>query len=262
MMPVLLQIGPLKIHTYGFLMALGFLVAGFLYQLDVKRYIAPRVGLTPEQALQKVLDLFTLLIPAGVVGGRIWYVIEHWGQFRDDPVSILYLWDGGLVFYGGFLLAVVTSILWFRHEKWPLALSYDLIITWLALGHAFGRVGCFSSGCCYGRVCDPAHGMVFPNLDGLPHYPTQLWEAAGNLVICLILFSLRRWILRFPWMTLAGYGILYGVLRFNMEIWRYEPGSPMVGFFVSHSQAISTFLFVSGAVLLAWTFLRSRRDPS
>lgn len=260
MMPVLLQFGPLKVHTYGFMMALGFFVAGFFYQRDVKRYIAPLRGLTPEQSLQKVLDLFTMIVPVGILGGRLLYVIEYRHEFRNDPLSVLYLWDGGLVFFGGFVLVVAATVWWFKREHWPLALSYDLIIPWLALGHAFGRIGCFSSGCCYGRVCDPAHGVVFPNLDGLPHYPTQLWESAGNLTICLTLLFLRRGILRRPWMSMSVYAVLYGILRFNMEIWRYEPGTPMFGPFVSHSQAFSALLVLAGVMTGLVLSLKSRRS--
>jgi phosphatidylglycerol:prolipoprotein diacylglycerol transferase len=261
MMPVLLQLGPLKIHTYGFLMAVAFLAAAFLYNRDMRRYLAPRMGLTPEQGLQKVLDLVTLLIPLVIVGGRSWYVIEYWGEFKEDPVTALYLWDGGLVYYGGLLVSLAGCFWWMRREKWPVALAFDLAAPWFALGHAIGRIGCFSSGCCYGRLCDPAHGVVFPNLDGLPHYPTQLWEAAGNLAICLVLFLLRRWVLKFPWMTISLYGVLYGLLRFNMEFWRWEPGSPRFGAFVSHSQAVSALFVAAGLVGALAILLRSRKGP-
>jgi phosphatidylglycerol---prolipoprotein diacylglyceryl transferase len=252
MMPVLLEIGPIKVYSYGFFLALSFLVTLPLLARDIGRHLAPRVGMSAAEGFQRTLDLFTLLIPLSIVGARLFYVLENPGSFSGNFLGVFALWDGGLVYYGGLFGAVVGAYFWLRRQGWPMPLFYDLAAAWILLGHAIGRVGCWFSGCCYGVVCDPAIGVVFPDTDGLAHYPTQLWEMGADLVLCATILFLRRWTLSRPWATFAVYGLSYGILRFVLEIWRRGPEDPrFLSAFLSPSQGVSALLvFVSAVVLI------------
>ena len=138
MLPILFRIGPFSLHTYGVFVALGFL-AGITFALREAR----KSGINRE----KIFDLFFYIVLAAIVGSRILYVLLNFHQYREDPIGVIRIWEGGLVFYGGFILAVGVTIWYVRRnelELWPVA---DILAPSIALGHFFGRLGCFFAGC-------------------------------------------------------------------------------------------------------------------
>jgi len=140
-----------------------------------------------------------------------------------------------------------------------MAFSFDLSAPYILLGHAVGRIGCFLNGCCYGIV-DPVHGMVFPGgEDQLPHLPTQLWEMVGDFALFFMLIWARRWTLRYSWLTLALYGLTYGILRFVIEFWRRSWDKRYLFVFNSASQAVSGILILVSIATMAWIFMRPRK---
>lgn len=181
-------------------------------------------------------------------------------------------WYGGLVYYGGLALAVPLGFLFiwrFRMPRWKVA---DLAGYAIPLGLVFGRMGCFLSGCCWGETCpaDSSGGLSFPRgspvwdhhvteglihraaTESLPVYPTQVWEAAGCLVIFLYLYFWRRKRVRFDGQLFALFLMQYAVLRFIIEFWRDDPRGAL--FDLSTSQWMGIPLFVFGAVVYAWRF--------
>ena len=142
MHPDLISIGPLNIKTYGCFMALGFLAAW-----QVLAWLCRRGGRAPEP----LSNLLIALMLTGVLGSRIAYVVEHWkSEFAAQPMAVIRIDQGGLMFYGGLILALTYFFAWclVRRERiLPLA---DMLAVVIPLGHAFGRVGCFFYGCCYG----------------------------------------------------------------------------------------------------------------
>lgn len=261
MRPVIFEIGILKVYSYGFFLAVAFIVTIPLLARDIGRHLAPRVGLSSREGFQKTLDLFTLLIPLAIVGARLFYVLEHIPEFSHNWLGAIALWDGGLVYYGGLFGAVAGAFFWMRRQHWPMPLFYDLAAAWILLGHAIGRVGCWFSGCCYGVVCDASRGVVFPGGDGLPHYPTQLWEMIGDALLCVLILVVRRWTLRRPWATFALYGLTYGVLRYVLEFWRREPGDPrFLSVFNSPSQFVSALIAAVALAVLIRAFRVSNRN--
>ena len=239
-------------------MALGFFAAW-----HVLSYLCKRIG----RQFDPLGNLVITLMVSGVIGSRIAYVIEHWqSEFASDPMSVIRVDQGGLMFYGGFILAAVIFAGWcfFKKEK-PLAVA-DLLCVVVPLGHAFGRVGCFFYGCCYGKQCDCAVSVAFPRgspawyeqlnasqiasaaRESLPVLPTQLFEAAANLLLFAALFLFYR---RFSRGTTALYLIGYAVIRFGMEYLRGDPRAAVGPF--SISQTISLALFTIGAALLVRT---------
>lgn len=273
--PVAFQIGRLSIRWYGLFVALGFMAG---YQLMQRR--GRRLGLGPQVAP----DITLAAMLGGIVGARVLYVLQNWSEeFSGHPLEAFAVWHGGLVFYGGFLGAVATVVFWGRRQRWPLLAIGDMAAPALALGHAFGRVGCFLNGCCFGRTFHGSLGVTYPGLtrDGLingplhiqrllgevppdasrcaPVFPIQLVEAAGNLLLCGVLLRLGdRSSLRdrlFP-----VYLVLYAPLRFLVEFGRGDYLSRSAG--LTSSQWLCLALLLAGSAWLFWNHrLGTRLKP-
>ncbi len=266
MHPDLFSIGFLHVKTYGCCMALGFLAAW-----QVLAHLCRRTG----RQFDPLGNLLVALMASGVVGSRIAYVIEHWqSEFAARPMDIVRIDQGGLMFYGGLILATVTFACWcaIRRES-PLAVG-DLLCVAIPLGHAFGRVGCLFYGCCYGRLSESPLAISFPRgspawheqlslgqiastaRESLPVLPTQLFEAAANLALFAILFACYR---RFRRGTTALYLIGYALVRFPMECLRGDPRAAVGPF--SISQTISLVLLGLGVALAARSWRRAPAGP-
>ncbi len=236
----------LDIHAYGLLVAMGA-IAGVLFALRQGR----RMGFDTAA----VLDLAFWALVAGIVGSRVLYVIVHAGDYARlcagtgasrpalralaDCTAPLYIWQGGLVFYGGALAAAGVVLRFARRRSWPVGNVADLLAPSLALGHALGRVGCFLAGCCYGKVSTfgvhfppnsvayhelASSGLVTPGAPATPALaPTQLYEAAGEglLFVLLVLLRRRR---PFPGSLALVYVMGYALLRATVEVLRGDQG--------------------------------------
>ncbi|MGZ3716787.1 MAG: prolipoprotein diacylglyceryl transferase [Bdellovibrionota bacterium] len=250
MFPVLVQIGTMKIYSYGFFIALGYISA-----LVLGRYLARSRGLDPAP----FMDLAFIAIVSGVIGARVLYIITEPSQFIAHPASVFDVWNGGLVFYGGFLFAVVACFAYGWWKKMPLLLSTDIVVTGVAFAHGFGRIGCFAAGCCHGNYCPYPWGIhndtefVNPAFKGQPIHPVQLYESASLFALSLLL----------TWMVAkrkvkSGIGALtylmgYAVIRFVMEFYRGDDDRGVVlGGALSTSQgiALALFLFGCGGILV------------
>jgi phosphatidylglycerol:prolipoprotein diacylglycerol transferase len=248
--------GPFNINSYGLMIALAFALSVPLLARDVARLLGPRIGLNPQDAFQKTWDMFAWVIPASLLGGRLFYVLENHKEFHGQWMDAFKLWEGGLVFYGGLLGAIVAAWYWMKSEKWHVALFIDIAAPYILLGHAIGRVGCYLEGCCAG-VVDQTRGMVFPGLgDNLPHLPTQLWELYGDLALFALLLAVRKRLLPRPGVSFACYGLTYGLLRFVIEYWRRDGAPQYFGAFLSPSHALSAFLALASLVYLVWAYRR------
>lgn len=258
MFPDLIKFDFLSLHTYGACMAVGFFICWKLAEkLSGRRDLS---------------DLLMYLMIGGVAGSRIAYVIEHWQtQFARAPLDIFKVWQGGLMFYGGFILALIVFFVWCRVKKEsPLAMS-DLICVVLPLGHACGRIGCFFYGCCYGRLSESALAVSFPRgspawgeqlehglidstaLRSIPVLPTQLFEAAALLVLFALVLAIYLRTRRYA----AGvYLVGYAFIRFGLEYLRGDPRAAVGPF--SISQTISIGVFLAGVVFLTLAFRRPR----
>ena len=174
-------IAGLPIKTYGFCMALGFIAAW-----QVLSWLCRRTG----RAAEPLSNLLMLMMFSGIVGARLEYVREFWArEFASDPFSIVKVWQGGLVFYGGLIFAIAVFFVWCGVRRERVAPVADLFVTIIPLAHAFGRVGCFFNGCCYGKVSQ-RYGVVYHNspsaVNGVPLFPVQLVGSLGNLVLFFI----------------------------------------------------------------------------
>lgn len=267
--------------AYGVMIALGYLAA-----LAVAGREAPRVGLDRKA----LTDLMFWLLMAGLVGSRLAFIAVRWRFFYDlcfdpqaalpavpcspmgacpdlqlcDPVlaqcitqrsctAALEVWRGGFVFFGGLLAALLVLWRFARTHRAPFGLLADTIAPSLALAHAFGRLGCFLAGCCYGCRTDLPWGVSFPRgseawLLGGPVHPTQLYEALVELTLFATLLRLRAR-KRFHGEVFVSWAVLYAGARFLIEGVRGDLQRGAWGPF-STSQWVA--LGVLGAGALAW----------
>jgi len=275
--PVLIDFfGLFKLHTYGLMIALGFMIG---MQLGVRE--ARRVDLSEKGDFdQFILDLTFWILIAAMVGARILFIIVEWDErYANDPLKIFKIWEGGLVFYGGFIGAVLFSV----YYCWKKGRSFfqvaDILIPSVALGHFFGRVGCLAAGCCWGVEVDSSFPLAIQFPDGalvhstmertgtIPHgaaftphlHPVQLYEATGELLIFFVLLVVRSY-KRFHGQVLLAYLFLYPILRTNLEFIRGDKARgeySVGGLMVSTSQIISVLIAAIALVLLI-TLVRRR----
>lgn len=255
MHPVLVQLGPLRIYSYGFMLALSFWV-GIL--LAARR--ARARGVDPD----RVYDMSIVLILAAVVGSRMLYILTHRSDYRSF-LDVIALWQGGATFYGGFVAALAGALVYLRLRRIPFFLMADVCAPSIALGLAITRVGCFLSGCCFGAPTDSILGVVFPagcpagyHSPGIPLHPTQLYSAVFDLALAGIVLAADR---RSPFtgFAFALLSVLYGLGRFGLDFLRYYEPSSRLGPSLTVSQGVSLGLMAAGALMLVLLSRRRKR---
>jgi phosphatidylglycerol:prolipoprotein diacylglycerol transferase len=253
--PVLINLGFYQVPTYGVLLYSGILLAIFLASRRARL-----VGLPGS----RIMDLGAWVVLWGLLGGKILLAIT-------DPsylTSLSGLWGllrAGGVFYGGLIAALAAAVVLLHRYQLPFLAVADVLAPSVALGHFFGRLGCFSAGCCYGRTCSASLGVVFTNPLaheisgtplGVPIYPTQLYEAAFNLTNYVFLAWLFRRRLA-AGSVLGAYLVGYGVARFIIEFFRGDADRGFVfGGLLSTSQAIAAVMVPVGIGILIWAHKR------
>src|SRR6478609_8218078 len=209
MHPILLDLGPATIYTYGVLLA-----AAYLLGLKLAMVRAARRGL--DQA--RVLDLGIYIIISALIGAKLLLVITDFRTFVSDPSELITLARSGGVFYGGLILAVSVALWYIRKIGLPLWTTCDVFAPGIALGHVVGRFGCFFAGCCWGKPTDVPWAITFTNPYAaanvgtplnVPLHTTQLYEAAAELVILIVLLTTERRNRGFAGRTFWLYMLLY-----------------------------------------------------
>jgi phosphatidylglycerol:prolipoprotein diacylglycerol transferase len=190
------------------------------------------------------------VVIAAIFGSRLFHVLVYWKNYAKEPAEIFKLWNGGLVFYGGFLAAVAVCIYFLRRHRMPFLPVADASSIGIPLGLAFGRIGCSAAGCCYGKFTTLPWAVVFTDPAslaplGIPLHPTQVYESLGGFFIFGTLYATRD---RFktPGMMFWTMIIMYGVVRSFLEIFRDDPRGFLGPF--SESQAVSAVLMVYAIV--------------
>lgn len=247
-------LGGKALHTYGALVALGFFVG-----MQWIRSESKRVGLNPERAL----DLFFYVVLAAIVGSRVLYVFASVPEWWRDPLVFIRFWEGGLVFYGGLIGAVLTSIWYTRKHKIPFFKVADVFTPGIAIGHAIGRLGCIAAGCCFGREAPLKFPFTFVFPDGpyalapigIPLYPVQLFEAMAEALIFLLLFWFRKK-KKFDGEVFLLYIIIYPVVRAILETFR---GDTIRGFIIDGVLSTSQFISIIWVVIATIVWLKILR---
>ena len=255
MHPVLIKIGPLTLHTYGLFVAGAILAA---------LWMGSRLAKAREIPPEKVMDLTFYAVLAGLAGARLFYVLLNPSLFRGDWLGILRVWEGGLVFYGGFIGALAAVLVYIRRHRLAGGTIFDILAVAAPLGHAIGRIGCFFAGCCHGKVCDLPWAVTFTDPMtlarpvGVPLHPTQLYEAFANLLIFALLFTLyhRK---KFAGRLFLVYVMVYGIARAIIEIFRGDPRGFVFDGMLSTSQALGLTAATVAALLLVVLHIRNKR---
>ena len=264
----------LPLHGYGLMIAVGFVVA-----IELARREARRQG----QDSERIGDLAFWLLVAALVGSRLYFVAVNWRDYFGDQAftrlgavrvpRVLLVWEGGLVFYGGFIAATATAWWYMRRNRLDFLSYADTIIPSVAVGHFFGRLGCFAAGCCWGGVSHahlpwlvkfPPQALAYqafaarPNagellaadrLSTLPVHPTQLYESFGELALFAALVLWVRPRKRFHGQALASWLMAYAVLRAGVEAFRGDLERGVVAG-LGVGQWTSILIFACG--LLVW----------
>ncbi|MFO0725671.1 MAG: prolipoprotein diacylglyceryl transferase [Myxococcota bacterium] len=228
MHPILFEIGPLPLHVYGLMIAIAFLVGMQLAARDARR-----VDLSKNRDFDKfVLDLCFGILIVSMIGSRIMFIIVNFDEYAKDPLKIFRIWEGGLVFYGGLIGALLYSVYYSRKHQHDFFLVADTLIPYVALGAMFGRIGCFAAGCCWGQTVDPSfplavqfpagslifssmahNGLIPPTAAWTLHvHPVQLYDSFGELGIFMLLSFVRT--------RKRFHGHVFLVFMFLYPIWR------------------------------------------
>ncbi len=226
------KIGPITIYSWGTFVALGFLI-GILFAM---RW-AKKENIDPDH----VLNISVWSIISSIIGARIVYVIKYWSSYQNKLISILYLWDGGLIFFGGFLTALGVILLYLRKYKIPYWKFLDISAPALTIGSAIGRIGCFLNGCCYGYETPLLWGIKFPNIYGYRH-ATELYYTFGFIIVFLYLLYVKKH-KSFEGEVTTKFFIYYSLTFFIVEVFRDNPRNFL---YLTGSQVISLILIIFG----------------
>ena len=238
---------------------------GLIFGLLLIVKLGREQGLDPD----KLWNLGIIAILSGILGAKILMILVDFGYYSSHPRELFALstLQAGGVWSGGFLLALVMCIWYMRVNSMPVLRTCDVFAPGLALGHAFGRVGCFAAGCCYGRETTLPWGVTFSNPLAhsisdtplhVPLHPTQLYEMVLELCNCLFLV----WLIRrkkFEGEIIGTYMIIYGIGRYFIEFFRGDEGRGSFIGWMSGTQAIALSLVIFGGLL--WMRRPTLRAP-
>jgi phosphatidylglycerol:prolipoprotein diacylglycerol transferase len=251
-------VGPITIYTYGVLLA-----AAYLGGLQLAMVRARKRGLDQT----RVLDLGIYIIISALIGAKLLLVVTDFQSFANNPRAFFDLLRSGGVFYGGLIVAVIVALWYIRRIGLPLWTTCDVFAPGIALGHVVGRLGCFFAGCCYGKPTTLPWAITFTNPIAaanvgtplnIPLHPTQLYVAAAEALILILLLATESRGRRFPGRTFWLYMLLYAISRYVIEMFRGDPRGSVLIF--STSQFISVILVPLSLAMLV--YLSRRESPA
>lgn len=234
-------LGKFTLHSFGVMMMLGFLVPTIFMRRAFKE-----IDLDPDFAS----TISVAAIIGGVIGARLYFIIEHWSDFMNAPFAMLFS-GAGLVWYGGLIGGVLTVAWTVKHYNMPFWKTADIVATLVLLGQAFGRMGCLlAADGDYGPPTDVPWAMSFPNgavpTNELVH-PTPIYDMILLLAAFFTLWPMRRRNL-VPGTLFGLYFIAVGVGRFITEFWRTTP--KLLFGWMTLAQIISLVLLTLGLGLI------------
>ena len=247
------SVGPLSIHMYGVIIAFGLMLATVYC---MRR--APKFGLTEDHVLDGVL----WVTPFAFLCARAYYCAFAWEMYADNPISVLYIWQGGIAIYGGVLGAVVGVLVFCRIKKISLGATLDLVLLGFLIGQSIGRWGNFFNREAFGAETDGFLRMgLYDTISGkvVYHHPTFLYESLWNALGFVILHFLSKK-REYDGQIALGYAAWYGLGRFFIEGLRtdslYLPGTEL-----RVSQLLAAVSFFAAAAVLAWFMLKPPAKP-
>ena len=239
MFPEICHIGHFTVYSYGVMLVLAFFVSSYLASRQ-----AAKTNIDPD----KIFNLCFYVFIAGIIGSRIFYVASCYPYYLKHPLEIVMLQHGGLAIFGGIIFGSFFAWAFIKRNKMDVLMSLDLLIPFIALGQAIGRIGCFLNGCCFGKAS--LFGIYFPVL-GKTLIPTQLYSSLLMFLIFLILrFMQGR--KHLPGQIVYSYFFLYSVKRFFIEFFRND--NPRIFHGLTIFQLLSLAMFLFSLVMLVRIF--------
>jgi len=230
MHPIICQIGPFTVYSYGLMLALAFIIA---------QRLALRQAAKHGIAADIISGVCFVAVIFGLIGARAFYVLNNLQFFMSYPLEILMLQHGGLSWFGGMFLAILAAICYLKIKKFSVYRTLDLLAPFVVLAQAIGRIGCFLNGCCYGR---PSRFGIYVDAGHVALIPTQIYST----LMLLLIFVFLRFIQERPAQK-AGtvfflYILLYSVKRFFIEFFRGDSSPVLWG--LTLFQLFSAVLFI------------------
>ena len=212
--PVFLSLGDFHIYWYGIMYLIAFLIAFLLGNLYIKNEVI-------KIHRNQFSDLLFYCFLGVFIGGRLGYsLFYNLSSTLDNPLTIFYLWNGGMSFHGGFFGVLVSIIYFSKKNKVSFFLISDFIVKLVPIGLFTGRIGNFINGELWGKPTDLAWGVVFPKIDILPRHPSQLYEAFFEGVILFLILNFVISKNTKVSHTTAYFLVLYSIFRFTIEFFR------------------------------------------
>ena len=236
MYPILFKLGPLQITSFGFMMAVGFLISAWILRKELTR-----IKKDPELAYELVMAAAI----GGVVGAKINFLMLHLDAVFTNPFGMIFS-GAGLVWYGGLIGGTSATMFWAHKLGISVGVTAGIMAPLLALGQGIGRIGCFLVGDDWGKASSVPWAMAFPNgIDPVdyPVHPTQLYEMSALFIIFSIIWYNRNKI-QTAWAPLWWYFILSGVQRFIVEFYRVN--TVLLGGLTLAQITSIIFIFIGG----------------
>lgn len=243
MRPVLIQIGEFAIPSYGIMLVISFLCAILFVKKAAKKFnISPTI----------IENLAFYLMLGVIIGGRIFYVIFHWPQYENDILGIIRIWEGGMMFFGGFIGGFLAGMLYLKKQKIAILQVADIVAPAIALGVFFTRIGCFLNGCCFGIPSTLPWAVKFPPhcvaggspVGDLTLHPTQIYTSLFGLALFFFLNNkLNKPHSRGE--IFSFYLMFHGAFRFGINFIRYYENSANI--WINHTIALG--LVAVGAII-------------
>jgi phosphatidylglycerol:prolipoprotein diacylglycerol transferase len=261
MFPKILDLGPITIHTYGLLLAAAFIAGIWITSRNAKRE-----GIHPDS----IWNMGLVVIFSALVGAKLLLLVsdyQYYSQNFREIFSLSTLRSAG-VYYGGLLLALCAAIWYLRKKHLPAWIIADLAAPGIALGQTLGRIGCLSAGCCYGKPTQLPWGITFTSQYaydnvGVPLntalHPTQVYESFATFALFLyLMWRLSR--KHFTGQILLEYLMLYAVMRFAIEFFRYDDRGFVLYGLLSTSQFIAILTLLGSAAVYGYLLRRNRKS--
>ncbi|MCP4355010.1 MAG: prolipoprotein diacylglyceryl transferase [Proteobacteria bacterium] len=246
--PVIFSVGGFSVRWYGVAYAIGFILAIY----NAKKLC--RIHLNTPIQERHIDALFSNAILGVIAGGRLGYVLFYnLPYFLENPMDVLKIWQGGMSFHGGFIGVMVAVMVYARKEKLSFLHLMDRVAPGACLGLMLGRIANFINGELWGKPTDVSWAMIFPDTDGFPRHPSQLYEAFfEGLVLFIILYAIARKTSR-RGVIAAVFLVGYGVFRFLIE---YTRQGDDIAFlhkeifnYISMGQILSLPMIIGGIIL-------------
>lgn len=247
MLPEICHIGPFTIYAYGVLMVLAFMVCA---------YLSRRQASKEQMDAELIFNLCFWVFIFGIIGCRVFYVLLNARFYLDNPLEIIMFQHGGMAWFGGVVFGSAGAILFIKKHKMNMLKSLDLLVPFIALGQAIGRIGCLLNGCCFGR--ESQFGLYFKVFDQVL-IPTQLYSSLLLLLIFVIL-RFRQDAKHLPGEILCDYLFLYSLKRFFIEFLRND--SPRVFYGLTFFQILCVIMFLVSLGMFIKFFRIKRKQSS